>query len=73
MISPNLIARIQPAMRVFDWLLASGSFGYGLYAGSALWIGSGVISFGIAWYNPAARIRKRFTVMRPTQFHPERR
>ncbi len=73
MIRPRAITRFQSAMRAFDWLLAGGSLGYGCYAASALWIASGVIGFGLAWYNPAARLRKRFTVMRPPPAHARRR
>jgi small basic protein len=54
-----------PAMRVFDWLLASGSFAYGVYLGSWIWLASGVLGFGLAWYNPGARIRRRLSFIKP--------
>jgi hypothetical protein len=59
------IQKAQPAMRIFDWVLASGSTAYGIYAASWIWIASGAIGFLLAWYNPAERIRKRFTFIKP--------
>jgi len=46
------------SMKAFDWGLSLISVGYGLYAGSALWFGAGMIGCAAAWYRPMSRFQR---------------
>lgn len=44
-------------MRVIDWSLAIGTIAYGLYEQTWWIVAMGVLGLGMAWYNPASRVR----------------
>jgi hypothetical protein len=68
----DAILRFQSSMRLFDWLLGAVSLGYGIYAHSWIWIVSGFIGFGLAWYNPGMRIQKRLAMIKSVKVMPPR-
>jgi len=45
------------AWRWFDFALAVGALGYGLYTLSYIWLLGGLLGFVLALLNPAARFR----------------
>lgn len=53
------ITKAQAALRVVDWAFAFGFLGYGIYAHDWLFGAMGVLAVGLAWYNPAGRLRNR--------------
>lgn len=53
-----LSARQITWLNRMDWVLAIASLGYGLYQRSWLWIGFGLISFPLAWWNPTERFHR---------------
>lgn len=46
-----------PFIRVLDYAVALGCLAYGVYDQSTLFIVGGVLGLGLAWYNPAGRVR----------------
>lgn len=51
--------RTKSVLRVMDWVLAFGFLGYGLYQMNWFFIVVGLLSVGLAVYNPARRVETK--------------
>lgn len=57
----RLLSKIDPdsrPMRLFDWSLALGALGWGIFSGSLWWMAGGAMGCLLAWINPAGRLRR---------------
>ncbi len=67
----SLYAKSQRYIRLFDWILAAVSLGWGAYTQNPWWIAGGVIGVALAWYDPGTRLRRHFAFIKQQQQAPK--
>ena len=57
--------RLQPFMRILDWIAGIGTLGFGLWRSSPLWIIVGVVLLALAWFDPGTRLKRYASFIKP--------
>jgi hypothetical protein len=60
-----IFEKLQPYMRLLDWVAGVGTLVYGLWRENAWWIAAGVIMLALAWFDPGTRIKRWAAFIKP--------